>query len=67
MALTHDAALPQGGTMLSFTLLDLSLAEIVTDIPHDAGAVVVYVLLALFVGMTWAGSRRRPRGGAGVR
>lgn len=49
--------------MLSLILLDLSLAEVLADIPHDTGAIVVYLLLALFVGMTWAGSRNRTPGG----
>jgi hypothetical protein len=49
--------------MLSHILLDLSFAEIVSDIPHDGGAVVVYLLLAVFGAMTWAGSRNRKPGG----
>lgn len=49
--------------MLSHILLDLSIAEILADIPHDTGAIVVYLLLAVFVGMTWAGSRNRTPGG----
>lgn len=46
--------------MMSFILLDLSLREILADIPHDFGAVVVYGLITAFVVMTWMGSRKRP-------
>lgn len=45
--------------MISLILLELSLREVAADIPRDAGAVVVYLLLAAFVVMTWAGSRKR--------
>lgn len=44
-------------------LLTLSLRQIVSDIPHDAGAWVTYAILALFVGFVWAGNRG-PRVGA---
>ncbi|CAN5439331.1 hypothetical protein BH24GEM3_BH24GEM3_18710 [soil metagenome] len=43
--------------MFSLILLNLTSEEIVTDIPHDAAAVVVYLLLALFIGFIWYGSR----------
>lgn len=46
--------------MTSFILLDLTLHEIIADIPHDFGAVLVYGLIAAFVGMIWMGSRKRP-------
>ena len=36
----------------------LTLSEILSDIPHDAGALVVYVLIAAFVGFIWYGTRR---------
>ncbi len=49
--------------MLALILLDLTLREVITDIPHDAGAVVAYIMIALFVGFTVAGSRRRSSGG----
>lgn len=47
----------------------LSLAEVLRDIPHDAGAMVVYVLLLAFVGFIWYGSRQKRGGGSatGVR
>lgn len=55
--------------MLALILLELTLREIVSDIPHDAGAVVAYALLAIFLGFIWAGSRnksvpRAPRPGS---
>lgn len=43
--------------MLSFILLDLTMRDIVAEIPHDAAAIVVYVMLALFIGFIWTGSR----------
>jgi hypothetical protein len=38
----------------------LTLAEVLRDIPHDTAAFVVYALLAIFVGLIWAGSRKKP-------
>ena len=35
----------------------LTLREIIQNIPHDGAAVVVYVLLAIFIGFIWMGSR----------
>jgi hypothetical protein len=35
----------------------LTLREVIADIPHDVPAMVVYVLIALFVGFIWWGSR----------
>ena len=35
----------------------LTLREIVQNIPHDAAAVVVYVLIAVFAGFIWMGTR----------
>ncbi len=46
--------------MLSLVLLELTLEEIITDIPHDFAALVVYLMLALFVGFIWYGSRPKP-------
>ena len=43
--------------MLSFILLDLTLREIFTDIPHDFSAIIVYVLMVLLVGFVWYGGR----------
>lgn len=45
---------------LSFALQSegLTLEKIFTDIPHDAGAVVVYFLMALMAFLIWIGSRR---------
>jgi hypothetical protein len=46
--------------MLSLMLLELTLQEVVADIPHDAGAMIVYLLLGAFVGLVWYGSRAGP-------
>lgn len=35
----------------------LTLKEVILNIPHDAGAAVVYVLMGLFVFFTWWGSQ----------
>ncbi len=43
--------------MLSLVLWDLTLYEVLADIPHDFAALVVYAILALFVGFIWYGSR----------
>jgi hypothetical protein len=45
--------------MFALALLDLTLREVITDLPHDAGALVAYLMLALFIGFTVMGSRRR--------
>ena len=37
----------------------ISLSDIVSDIPHDTPAIVVYVMLLVFLGLIVAGSRRR--------
>jgi hypothetical protein len=44
-------------TLLSAALLQLSFRDVVTGIPHDAGALVAYVILGLFVFGIWRGSR----------
>jgi hypothetical protein len=48
--------------MFAAILLELTLAEVIGDLPHDAGAILVYVLLALFIGSIWHGSRRKSAG-----
>lgn len=35
----------------------LTLREVISDIPHDGPAMIVYVLIAIFVGFIWWGSR----------
>ena len=37
----------------------LTLSEMLRDIPHDAPALVVYVLIAGFIFMIWRGNRSR--------
>jgi hypothetical protein len=32
---------------------------VIADIPHDAAALITYVLLALFVAFVWSGARSR--------
>lgn len=36
----------------------LTLSGIVRNLPHDAAAIVVYVLLIAFVAFIWYGSRK---------
>jgi hypothetical protein len=36
---------------------DITLGRVLSDIPHNASALVVYVLLAAFVYLIWRGSR----------
>jgi hypothetical protein len=43
--------------MFALTLLELTLREIVADVPHDFAALVTYAVLALFVAGIWYGSR----------
>lgn len=44
--------------MLSLILLlQLSLREVVADIPRDAGAVVTLILILVFAGFIWIGTR----------
>jgi hypothetical protein len=37
----------------------LTLAEVLRDIPRDGPAIVIYVMLAICVGLIWAGSRHK--------
>jgi hypothetical protein len=39
----------------------LTFGEFVRDIPHDAGAFVIYAMLAGFIALIVAGSRTRGR------
>ena len=41
----------------------LTLQKIISDIPHDAGAIIVYVVLALFIGFVWYGNRKQVKAG----
>jgi hypothetical protein len=45
--------------MLSVALLDLTFKGVVSNIPHDAGALLAYGIIFLFVGLTVIGSRRK--------
>lgn len=35
----------------------LTFGEVISNIPHDAAAIVIYVLIAVFIGFIWRGSR----------
>jgi len=48
--------------MLSFIFLKLTLQQVLADIPRDAGAILIYIILLLFMGLVWAGSRKSPAG-----
>jgi hypothetical protein len=37
----------------------LTLREVVSGIPHDGPAIVVYAMLIVFVGFIWMGSRKK--------
>jgi hypothetical protein len=51
---------------IALALLKLTFRDVVTDIPHDTPALVVYLLLGLFIAGIWYGSRTRSaREGAG--
>ncbi|HUE96929.1 MAG TPA: hypothetical protein VMN39_09725 [Longimicrobiaceae bacterium] len=53
--------------MLSLILLlELTLREVIANIPHDAGAVVAFAVLALFVGFIWIGSRPKANADGGT-
>lgn len=44
--------------MLSSFMPSVTLSAVVADIPHDAGALVMYGVLALFIAFVWIGNRR---------
>jgi len=46
--------------MFAIILLELTFQEVLAGIPIDAGALVVYAILGLFVGFIWHGSRKKP-------
>jgi len=48
--------------MFGTLIFELTLREVIGDLPHDPGAIVAYLLLALFVGFVWQGSRRSGTG-----
>lgn len=37
----------------------LTVGEIISGIPHDGPAIVIYAMLLVFAGFIWAGSRRK--------
>jgi hypothetical protein len=51
-------------TLLLSMALDLTLREVIADIPRDAGTAVTLLVLVLFAGFVWHGSRTRPTSAA---
>jgi hypothetical protein len=49
--------------MIALALLELTVGEVIGDIPHDAGAMITLLIVALFVAFIWHGSRSRSRSG----
>jgi len=45
--------------MASLIVPGLAVQGLFSDIPHDAAAIVAYVVLALFVGFVMIGGRRK--------
>jgi hypothetical protein len=43
--------------MFAILLLQVGIGDLISGIPRDAGAVVVYIVLAIFIGFVWIGSR----------
>src|SRR5690606_40185539 len=43
--------------LLAALALDLTLRDVLADLPHDAGAVVFVLLMGGFVLLTWYGSK----------
>ncbi|MGH7449123.1 MAG: hypothetical protein ACRELT_16240 [Longimicrobiales bacterium] len=38
----------------------LTIGEVVRGIPHDGPAIVIYVMILVFAGFIWHGSRKKP-------
>ncbi len=51
-------------TTFSAVLVDISIGQLFSDIPRDAGALVVYAVIGIFVGLIWFGSRGKGKGSA---
>lgn len=51
-------------TTFSAVLLDISVGQLLSEIPRDAGAFVVYAVIGVFVGLIWLGSRGKGKGGS---
>ena len=53
--------------LISAVVFQLTLRDVVTGIPHDVGAVIVYIILGLFLFGVWRGSKSgRAEVGAGT-
>jgi hypothetical protein len=35
----------------------LTIGEVIRDVPHDTGALIVYLMVAAFIAFVWLGSR----------
>jgi hypothetical protein len=35
----------------------LTIGEVIRDVPHDTGALIVYLMVAAFIAFIWLGSR----------
>ncbi len=46
-------------SQISAVLQSLTLGDYLSDIPHDAGAVVAYSIIGIFVAFVWMGSRTK--------
>lgn len=47
--------------MFMLIWLEVTFSDLLSDIPHDAGAFVAYGMLALIIALIWAGSRNGGR------
>lgn len=46
-------------TLIALQDSGLTVHEVIRDIPHDAGAVIAYTLMAGFILLIWRGSRQK--------
>ena len=46
--------------MFNLILLDLTLREVLADIPHDGSAVVAYLVIGAFIGLIVLGNMKKP-------
>lgn len=47
--------------MFAFSILELTIREIVSELPHDLGALIAYFVLAVFAAFIVYGSRNPER------
>jgi hypothetical protein len=46
--------------MVPLVLISITFKGVIAEIPHDAGALIAYLLLLAFVAFIWIGSRAKP-------